>query len=191
MSTIIFTVLFALLNIVIASDNSSKKNMGDKMESVYEFTVKDIKGNDLSLSKYKGKVLLIVNVASKCGYTRQYSGLQNIYEKYKDKGFEILAFPCNDFGGQEPGSNEEIAEFCSVNFNVTFPIFDKVKVLGDDKSPLFKFLTDRIQSNSGDINWNFEKFLISKNGNIVNRFKSSVEPESEELISQIEEELAR
>lgn len=191
MSTIIFTVLFALLNIVIASDNSSKKNMGDKMESVYEFTVKDIKGNDLSLSKYKGKVLLIVNVASKCGYTRQYSGLQNIYEKYKDKGFEILAFPCNDFGGQEPGSNEEIAEFCSVNFNVTFPIFDKVKVLGDDKSPLFKFLTDSIQSNSGDINWNFEKFLISKNGNIVNRFKSSVEPESEELISQIEEELAR
>ena len=191
MSTLIFTVLFALLNIVIASDNSSKKNMGDKMESVYEFTVKDIKGNDLSLSKYKGKVLLIVNVASKCGYTRQYSGLQNIYEKYKDKGFEILAFPCNDFGGQEPGSNEEIAEFCSVNFNVTFPIFDKVKVLGDDKSPLFKFLTDSIQSNSGDINWNFEKFLISKNGNIVNRFKSSVEPESEELISQIEEELAR
>ena len=191
MSTIIFTVLFALLNIVIASDNSSKKNMGDKMESVYEFTVKDIKGNDLSLSKYKGKVLLIVNVASKCGYTRQYSGLQNIYEKYKDKGFEILAFPCNDFGGQEPGSNEEIAEFCSVNFNVTFPIFDKVKVLGDDKSPLFKFLTDSIQSNSGDINGNFEKFLISKNGNIVNRFKSSVEPESEELISQIEEELAR
>ena len=191
MSTIIFTVLFALLNIVIASDNSSKKNMGDKMESVYEFTVKDIKGNDLSLSKYKGKVLLIVNVASKCGYTRQYSGLQNIYEKYKDKGFEILAFPCNDFGGQEPGSNEEIAEFCSVNFNVTFPIFDKVKVLGDDKSPLFKFLTDSIQSNSGDINWNFEKFLISKNGNIVNRFKSSVEPESEELISQIEEELTR
>lgn len=191
MSTIIFTVLFALLNIVIASDNSSKKNMGDKMESVYEFTVKDIKGNDLSLSKYKGKVLLIVNVASKCGYTRQYSGLQNIYEKYKDKGFEILAFPCNDFGGQEPGSNEEIAEFCSVNFNVTFPIFDKVKVLGNEKSPLFKFLTDRIQSNSGDINWNFEKFLISKNGNIVNRFKSSVEPESEELISQIEEELAR
>ena len=191
MSTIIFTVLFALLNIVIASDHSSKKNMGDKMESVYEFTVKDIKGNDLSLSKYKGKVLLIVNVASKCGYTRQYSGLQNIYEKYKDKGFEILAFPCNDFGGQEPGSNEEIAEFCSVNFNVTFPIFDKVKVLGDDKSPLFKFLTDSIQSNSGDINWNFEKFLISKNGNIVNRFKSSVEPESEELISQIEEELTR
>ena len=191
MSTIIFTVLFALLNIVIASDNSSKKNMGDKMESVYEFTIKDIKGNDLSLSKYKGKVLLIVNVASKCGYTRQYSGLQNIYEKYKDKGFEILAFPCNDFGGQEPGSNEEIAEFCSVNFNVTFPIFDKVKVLGDDKSPLFKFLTDSIQSNSGDINWNFEKFLISKNGNIVNRFKSSVEPESEKLISQIEEELAR
>ena len=159
------------------------------MESVHEFSVKDINGKDVSLSEYKGKVLLIVNVASKCGYTRQYSGLQKIYDKYKEQGFEILAFPCNDFGGQEPGTNEEIAEFCSTNFNVTFPLFDKIKVLGEDKNPLYKMLTNNSNVEKGDINWNFEKFLISKEGEVIARYKSSVEPESDAVTKAIEQEL--
>ncbi|MBZ0181375.1 MAG: glutathione peroxidase [Melioribacteraceae bacterium] len=159
------------------------------MESVHGFSVKDINGKDVNLSEYKGKVLLIVNVASKCGYTRQYSGLQKIYDKYKEQGFEILAFPCNDFGGQEPGTNEEIAEFCSTNFNVTFPLFDKIKVLGEDKNPLYKMLTNNSNVEKGDINWNFEKFLISKEGEVIARYKSSVEPESDAVAKAIELEL--
>ncbi len=183
--------LFYLVNIVIASDNLSKKNVGENVESVYKYTVKDINGNDVKLSDYSGKVLLIVNVASKCGYTKQYAGLQNIYTKYKAQGFEILAFPCNDFGGQEPGTNEEIQEFCSANFDVTFPLFDKIKVLGDDKSPLYEMLSKNENVDKGDISWNFEKFLISKSGEVISRFKSSVEPESEKMINAIEEELKK
>lgn len=186
---IIIASIFLIVNLISASDKSLKTNEGKNMESVYEFSVKDINGKDVNLSEYKGKVLLIVNVASKCGYTRQYSGLQKIYDKYKDKGFEILAFPCNDFGGQEPGTNEEIVEFCSTNFNVTFPLFDKIKVLGEDKNPLYKMLTNNSNVEKGDINWNFEKFLISKEGEVIARYKSSVEPESNAVTKAIEQEL--
>ena len=145
----------------------------------------------MKLSDYKDSVLLIVNVASKCGFTKQYTGLQKIYQKYKDQGFKVLAFPCNDFGSQEPGSNEEIQEFCSLNFNVSFQMFDKVKVLGENKSPLFEELTNNEVTGKSDINWNFEKFLIDKEGNIVKRFRSKTEPEDKELISLIEKELKK
>jgi glutathione peroxidase len=188
---IIIASIFMIVNLISAAEKSLKISEGKNMESVHEFSVKDINGKDVSLSEYKGKVLLIVNVASKCGYTRQYSGLQKIYDEYKDKGFEILAFPCNDFGGQEPGTNEEIAEFCSTNFNVTFPLFDKIKVLGENKNPLYKMLTNNSNVEKGDINWNFEKFLISKNGEVIARYKSSVEPESDIVTQAIEMELSK
>lgn len=159
-------------------------------KNIYDLSVKTMDGESKALSDYKGKVLLIVNVASKCGYTVQYEGLENIYKKYNDRGFEILAFPCNDFGEQEPGTNDEIRTFCESKYNVTFPLFDKIQVLGDNKSPLY----DRLINNSepaGDIGWNFEKFLIDKNGDIAGRYKSKVKPESEEITVAIETELAK
>jgi len=160
----------------------SDKNLAD-------FKVKDIDGKEVDLSAYKGKVVLIVNVASKCGYTRQYTGLENIYKKYKDRGLVILGFPCNDFGGQEPGTNEEIKEFCSTKFSVSFPMVDKVAVLGDGKAPLFAWLTNNEVTGSKDIKWNFEKFLIDKDGKIVERFVSKDEPEGEKITAAIEREL--
>ena len=169
-----------------------KPNKGNKMgNNISQITVKDIDGKQVSLSDYKGKVLLIVNVASYCGYTKQYSGLEDIYKKYKNKGFEILAFPCNQFGEQEPGTNEEIKNFCSSKFDVTFRLFDKIDVNGKDKSPLYALLTDNDVTGKGDIKWNFEKFLIDKNGNIVERFLSAVEPTSDKLISALEKELSK
>ncbi len=166
-------------------------NLSNMDGNIQNIVVKDIDLNDVQLSDYKDNVLLIVNVASKCGYTRQYTGLQKIHDKYKDQGFKVLGFPCNDFGSQEPGSNEEIQEFCSLKFNVTFPMFDKVKVLGENKSPLFEELTNNEVTGKSDINWNFEKFLIDKEGNIIKRFRSKTEPEDEELISLIEKELQK
>ncbi|MBK7227512.1 MAG: glutathione peroxidase [Ignavibacteriales bacterium] len=160
-------------------------------KNIKQIIVKDINGKPVNLSDYKGKVLLIVNVASYCGYTKQYAGLEEIYKKYKDKGFEILAFPCNQFGEQEPGTNEEIKNFCSSKFDVTFKLFDKIDVNGKDKSPLYSILTDNEVTGKADIKWNFEKFLIDKNGNVVARYTSKVEPNSEELISVIEKEIKR
>ncbi len=167
--------------------NSKKETTVNK--NIYDISVINMEGDTVKLSDYKDKVLLIVNVASKCGYTSQYEGLENIYEKYNDKGFEILAFPCNDFGGQEPGTNEEIRTFCETKFNVTFPLFDKIEVLGDNKSPLYERLINNSEP-SGDIGWNFEKFIISKDGNIVARYSSKVKPESEEITGVIETELS-
>lgn len=152
--------------------------------------LKDIDGKDTSLKAYHGKVLLIVNVASECGYTPQYSGLQALQDKYKDNGFTVLGFPCNDFGGQEPGSAEQIKAFCSASYKVTFPMFEKVRILGDDKHPLYQALTGPKSPAPGDVEWNFTKFLIGKDGAIVKRFDSSVEPESAELTSAIESALA-
>jgi glutathione peroxidase len=129
---------------------------------------------------------MIVNVASKCGNTPQYKGLQTIYAKYKDKGFEILAFPCNDFGSQEPGTNDEIVKFCTSNYNVSFKLFEKIKVLGNDRSPLYNRLINNDVTEKGDVKWNFEKFLIDREGNIVARFRDKIKPESEEVIQAIE-----
>jgi glutathione peroxidase len=159
------------------------------MDNINDITVLDMNNNKISLSDYNEKVLLIVNVASECGSTPQYAGLQEIYEKYNPQGFEILAFPCNDFGGQEPGTNEQIQKFCSSNFGVTFKLFDKIKVLGNDKSPLYERLINNSVTEQGDIKWNFEKFLVSKDGKIVERFRTKVEPTSDEVITAIETEL--
>ncbi len=155
-------------------------------KSIYEFEVTRNNGKAESLSVYKGKVLLIVNVASKCGFTKQYKGLQELYDKYKDQGFVVLGFPSNQFGGQEPGSDKEIQEFCQLNFGVNFPLFKKGDVRGKSKQPLFEFLTEQAnKSHSGAIRWNFEKFLIDRNGQLVNRFRSLTKPESKSLNTQI------
>ncbi|NUN10702.1 MAG: glutathione peroxidase [Ignavibacteriaceae bacterium] len=177
-------ILTGISKTSFAQENETKGE-GAKVSNIHGIEVKDMDGKAVKLSDYKGKVLLIVNVASKCGYTKQYTGLEAIYRKYKDQGFEILAFPCNDFGGQEPGSNEEIAEFCSSRFDVTFKLFDKIEVL-KNKAPLYAVLTDNPVTGTEDIKWNFEKFLIDKEGNIVSRYKSKVTPESEEMTSAIE-----
>lgn len=157
-------------------------------DSVHDFTVKSIKGEDVELATYKDKVLLIVNVASECGATGQYANLVALQEAYKDKGLIILGFPTNDFGGQEPGSNEEIAKFCSSTYGVDFPMFSKVPVSGDGKVPLFKYLASATNPDmEGDIGWNFEKFLVGKDGKLLRRFSTNVEPDAEEIISAIDE----
>lgn len=188
----IFLPLFIILCFIqiSAQSNFNQKNQSEyNMDNINDITVLDMSKSEIKLSDYNGKVLLIVNVASECGYTKQYEGLQKIFDKYNQKGFEILAFPCNDFGGQEPGTNEQIQNFCSVNFGVTFKLFDKIKVLGEDKSPLYERLINNPDTEQGDIRWNFEKFLISKEGKIVERFRSAVTPTSDELVSAIENEL--
>ena len=153
------------------------------MTSIYDFSVKDIDHQEISLEKFKGKTLLIVNVASRCGFTPQYTGLQSLYEKYKDKGFEILAFPCNQFGSQEKGTNDEIKDFCSNEYNVSFTLFDKIEVIGDNASPLFKKLT---QDAGREIQWNFTKYLINKDGDFVRGFGTQKKPEEiEEHINKI------
>src|SRR5208282_1872144 len=154
--------------------------------NVYEFTMNSIDGQPLSLASFKGKVLLIVNVASFCGFTPQYEGLEAVYEKYKDQGFVIAGFPANNFGAQEPGTNEEIKTFCSRKYNVQFPIYSKISVKGPDKAPLYQYLTDTA---GGEIKWNFTKFLIDRNGKVIARFESPVKPDSPEVISAIEKAL--
>lgn len=155
-------------------------------ESIYDFPLTDIDGNEMTLEAYKGNVLLIVNVASKCGYTPQYEGLQSIYEEFKDDGLVVIGFPANNFSGQEPGSNEDIKQFCRLEYGVEFPMAAKVSVKGDDKAPLFAYLTSLENEDfDGDIKWNFEKFLIDREGNLIRRFRSSVKPDSETLTSAI------
>jgi len=159
--------------------------------SVYNFTLKSIDGKPVSLSEYHGKVLMLVNVASKCGFTPQYAGLESLYEKYKDKGLVIVGIPANNFGGQEPGTNEEIKKFCSNKYNVSFPMMSKVSVKGDDKTPLYTFLTDQTTDPkfAGDIQWNFTKFLFDRNGNPVARFEPKVTPDSPEVTAAVESAL--
>ncbi len=156
--------------------------------SIYDFDLKTIDGAPAPLSAYKGKVVLLVNVASRCGYTPQYAGLEKLYEKYKDRGFVIIGIPANNFGAQEPGTNEEIKTFCTRNYSVSFPMMSKVSVKGEDMTPLYHYLTTRT---GGDVKWNFTKFLVDKNGNIASRFESGVTPESAEIAHAIEQALAR
>ncbi|MGM0587543.1 MAG: glutathione peroxidase [Bacteroidota bacterium] len=159
-------------------------------EDIFAFTVKDIEGDEVNLAKYKGNVLLIVNTASECGYTPQYEGLQALYEEYKEQGFYVLGFPANNFGGQEPGTNTEIKQFCSVNFDVQFLMFSKISVKGEQQSPLFKYLTSTVNPDfTGEIKWNFEKFLISKDGKLLHRFRSPVEPMSKNITRAVEQAL--
>ena len=173
------------------STNSYPQINDQNNDNVSDIIVTDMENNPVKLSDYNGKVLVIVNVASECGFTYQYAALEKIYEKYKSQGFEILAFPCNDFGGQEPGTNEEIKSFCSSTYGVTFKLFDKIKVLGEDKSPLYERLTNNSVTETGDVKWNFEKFIISKNGRIVARFRSKIEPTDKKITDVIEKELAK
>jgi len=157
---------------------------------LYSFTLNSIDGKPAPLADYKGKVVLIVNVASQCGYTPQYSALESVYEKYKGQGFVILGFPANNFGAQEPGTNEEIKTFCTRKYNVTFPMFSKISVKGADQAPLYTYLTkDTASGISGDIKWNFTKFLVDRNGNVVQRFEPAVTPDSQEVTSAIEKQL--
>src|SRR5207253_2247786 len=159
----------------------------DKKVTPLQYTLKDIDGKDYDLSKLKGKVVLIVNVASQCGYTKQYEGLQELYAKHEKDGLVVIGVPSNEFGKQEPGSDEEIKKFCTTKYKVTFPMMSKVVVNGKDQVPLYKFLTakDTNPSFSGDIKWNFEKFLIGRDGQVVGRFKSAVAPNSDELTKAI------
>ena len=156
-------------------------------ENVLDTKVQTAEGKEQSLSDYKGNVLLIVNVASKCGNTPQYAGLERIYEKYKDQGFQVLGFPCNQFGGQEPGTMEEIQNFCETKYGVKFPIFNKLEVKGPNQAPLYAKLTKT--EPVGDIRWNFEKFLVSKDGDVIARFKDKLPPESPEVVGAIEQAL--
>src|SRR5579863_8972658 len=160
--------------------------------SVYDYTLNSIDSKPTPLSDFKGNVVLLVNVASQCGFTPQYAGLEALYEKFKDKGFVIVGIPANNFGGQEPGTNAEIKTFCSTKYNVTFPMMSKVSVKGDDTTPLYQYLTDKSAnpSTGGDIQWNFTKFLIGRDGQIVARFEPKVTPDSSEVTSAIEKALA-
>lgn len=162
-------------------------NTASAQTSLYDLSAPRIDGSDKSLAEFKGKVTLVVNTASQCGYTPQYADLQKLYEKYKDQGFVVLGFPSNDFGQQEPGSEAEIQKFCSSKFGVTFPLFAKTKVLGPEKSPVYAFLT---KSTGGEeVGWNFEKFLVDKNGLVMERFSSNVKPLSGQLTEAIEKAL--
>ncbi|BAY65005.1 glutathione peroxidase [Calothrix brevissima NIES-22] len=158
--------------------------------NISDITVTTINGENKQLSEYQGKVLLIVNVASYCGYTPQYEGLEKLKQEYQDAGLSILAFPCNDFGAQEPGSNEEIVQFCTSKYGVSFELFDKVQTKGPQEHPLYARLTNAVEP-TGPVAWNFEKFVVNKQGEVVARFKSSVKPYSPELIATLESELAK
>jgi len=159
--------------------------------SPYDFTLNSIDGKPTPLSDFKGKVILLVNVASRCGYTPQYTALEALYEKYRDDGFVIVGIPANNFGGQEPGTNEQIKTFCKSKYSVTFPMMAKVSVKGADETPLYQFLTapETDPKFAGEIKWNFTKFLISKDGRIVNRFEPGITPDDPRVIAAVEQEL--
>ncbi len=176
--------LLPLLGLILAATAMSAA------ENLYEIPLKDIDGKPASLAKYKGRVLLIVNTASQCGYTPQYESLESVYEKYNAQGLSVLGFPCNQFGGQEPGSNAEIKQFCSTKFHVSFPMFDKIEVNGAQQSPLYAALTGKESPFPGKITWNFNKFLVDREGKIIARFPSGDEPNSPKVTKAIEAALA-
>jgi glutathione peroxidase len=159
--------------------------------SIYEHPVRTLEGEPADLGDYEGKVALIVNVASRCGFTPQYTGLQSLHDKYSDRGFTVLGFPCNQFLEQEPGTAEEIREFCSTTYSVEFPLFEKIEVNGDDRHPLYAELTESTDADgsAGDVQWNFEKFLVGPDGSVLGRFRTGVEPESDEIVTLIETNL--
>ena len=180
MKIIAILLAFAFVQIVASAQTNS----------LYDIPLKDIDGKPTSLAAYKGKVLLIVNVASKCGNTPQYSDLEAMQKKYESQGFTILGFPCNDFASQEPGTAEEIKQFCSSTYNVTFPLFEKLHVKGPDQHPLYAALTGPTSPMPGAIDWNFAKFVIGRDGKIITRFKASVKPDTKEVVSAVETAIA-
>ncbi|MFO0954714.1 MAG: glutathione peroxidase [Isosphaeraceae bacterium] len=188
-----FTLLLPALGLLALSvANVASADEPKKASSVLDFKVQDIDGKSVDLSKYKGEVLLIVNTASKCGFTPQYEGLEAVYGKYKSQGFSVLAFPANEFGHQEPGTDSEIKEFCSAKYNVTFPLFSKIVVKGQGIHPLYQYLTgkDTDPKFSGDIRWNFAKFLVNRKGEVIARFEPGDKPESAKVTAAIEAALA-
>ncbi len=192
LGTLIFLVALTGAGVMVSTADSGMED-DMKIKSFYEIDVTDIDGNVVNLGKYKDHVVMFVNTASKCGYTPQYEGLQNIYDKYKDRGFVILGFPANNFGGQEPGTNEEIKDFCTLRYKVTFPMFAKISVKGDDQHVLYQFLTNSEENTSlaGEITWNFNKFLADSDGNLIARFSSKDTPESAEVTEAIETALQK
>lgn len=175
-----------VLGVVGLSDGKASALTGAK--SLFELAATDVDGVERKLSDYSGKVVLVVNVASRCGFTGQYEGLEKLFKQYEAQGFVVLAFPSNDFLGQEPGSNEEIKTFCQTKFNVTFPVFSKGSVTGDDKQPVFKFITEEADPRlAGRVMWNFEKFLFDRNGKLIERYRSMTAPESTAIVGKIEE----
>jgi glutathione peroxidase len=192
MRTVICSLVLGFLANAVATGLAADKG-GKKMPDALNFKMKSLNGKEVDLSKYKGKVVLIVNVASQCGNTPQYEGLEDLHEKYADQGLAVLGFPANEFGKQEPGSDEEIADFCEQNYGVKFDMFSKVVVKGDGQCPLYQYLTSKETDPkfAGDITWNFEKFLINRDGQVVARFAPKVKPESKEVVSAIETELAK
>jgi glutathione peroxidase len=183
------TAVAALTVAVVAADKGEKA-----VKSPLDFKMTGIDGKEVDLSKYKGKVVMFVNVASYCGYTPQYKGLEELYEKYEKAGLVVIGVPSNDFGAQEPGSNEEIQKFCKTNYKVTFPLLSKVAVKGENKAPLYKFLTEKDTDpkfGGDEVSWNFEKFLVGRNGEIAGRFKSKIAPDSDELVKAITTELEK
>jgi len=180
-----------ILTLLLAADVDAADGP-DSKAGVLDYTVKDIDGKDVDLAKYRGDVLLVVNTASKCGYTPQYEGLEGLYEKYKGKGFAVLAFPANEFGRQEPGTDAEIKAFCKAKYSVTFPVFSKIVVKGEGIHPLYQFLTAKETDPkfAGAIPWNFTKFLVDRRGHVVGRFEPKDEPGSPQLAQAIEAALA-
>ena len=177
------------LNSVDAAEQGATR-MAAKASTVYDFTLNDIDGKPVSLSQYKGKVIMLVNTASLCGNTPQYSDLEKMYETYKDKGFEILAFPANNFGQQEPGSNEEIKGFCLTKYSVGVPLFSKISVKGGDKHPLYQYLTEQSPF-PGEVEWNFQKYLVDRSGNVVARYHHRTKPVADEVVKDVERFLAK
>jgi glutathione peroxidase len=179
----------ALLAAGVATHQGGAAQIARDAPSIYHFTMKDIDGKVVPLDKFKGKVLLVVNVASKCGLTPQYAGLQKLYTEYKDKGLVILGFPANEFRGQEPGTNEEIKKFCSATYGVTFPMFSKIAVKGDEIHPLYQWLIGNSDRPKEDIEWNFAKFVVGRDGKTIKRFAPKSTPDSPELVAAIKEAL--
>ncbi len=187
-------LLVGLFWLVLAARDGSERSPAQsdsQTPGLYDFTVKDIDGNPAKLEQYRGKVLLIVNVASKCGFTPQYEGLERLYRRYKEQGLVVLGFPANNFRNQEPGTNQEIKRFCASTYGVTFPLFAKISVKGPDMHPLYRFLTDPKTNPqfAGEITWNFNKFLVDRQGKVVARFDSRDEPESPKVVQAIEKAL--
>jgi len=183
---------FAIANCAMLSVKAPLAMAEDSSAKALSFKMESLDGKPVELKKYAGKVVLIVNVASQCGLTGQYQGLQKIFEQYKDKGLVVLGFPCNQFGKQEPGTSQEISEFCKKNYGVTFDMFQKVDVNGDQACELYRHLTslDAQPKGKGKISWNFEKFLINRKGEVVARFTPQTEPEDKQILAAIEKELA-
>jgi glutathione peroxidase len=182
-------LLFAVLGLAALTVGIAANDAAAEPKSPLDFTVKNIDGKNVSLKKYKGNVVLIVNTASKCGLTPQYKGLEALYQKYKGQGLKIIAFPANNFLGQEPGTNAEIKQFCSLNYKVSFDLFSKISVKGEDQHPLYHYLTTLPQY-GGDIDWNFAKFLVNRKGEVVGRFKAPTDPLAPDVTAAIEAALA-